>query len=50
VVLARRAGLKQLIAEVLPENQPMLKVLEKSGLPLTRKQADGVLQVVLALS
>ncbi|HXW73297.1 MAG TPA: GNAT family N-acetyltransferase [Steroidobacteraceae bacterium] len=50
VVLARRAGLKQLIAEVLPENQPMLKVLEKSGLPLTRKQADGVLQVVLSLA
>jgi GNAT superfamily N-acetyltransferase len=50
VALARRAGLKELIAEVLPENLPMLKVLEKSGLGLTRKQADGVLHVVLSLS
>jgi len=50
VALARRAGLKQLIAEVLPENLPMLKVLEESGLALTRKQEDGVLHVALSLS
>ena len=50
VTLARRAGLKQLIAEVLPENLPMLQVLEKSGLGLTRKQEDGVLQLTLSLS
>jgi len=50
VTLARRAGLKQLIAEVLPENLPMLQVLEKSGLGLTRKQEDGVLHLTLSLS
>jgi len=50
VTLARRAGLKQLIAEVLPENLPMLQVLEKSGLGLTRKQEEGVLHLTLSLS
>jgi len=49
VAFARRAGLRELIAEVLPENLPMLKVLERSGLGLTRKQQDGVLHVVLSL-
>jgi GNAT superfamily N-acetyltransferase len=33
--LARDAGLKELIAEVLADNIPMLKVFEKSGLRLT---------------
>ena len=32
VTIARGAGLKELIAEVLPDNAPMLKVFEKSGL------------------
>jgi hypothetical protein len=31
--IARGAGLRELIAEVLPENTAMLKVLEKSALP-----------------
>jgi RimJ/RimL family protein N-acetyltransferase len=30
--IAQEAGLNELIAEVLPENTPMLKVFEKSGL------------------
>jgi hypothetical protein len=30
--LARDAGLRELIAEVLPENLAMLKVFQKSGL------------------
>lgn len=50
IALAREAGLRELVAEVLPENLPMLKVLEKSGLRLTTKREDGVLHVVLALS
>ena len=33
--LAREAGLSQLIAEVLPTNTPMLKVFEKSGMPVS---------------
>ena len=30
-LLARAGGIKELIAEVLPENIPMLKVFHKSG-------------------
>jgi RimJ/RimL family protein N-acetyltransferase len=48
--LAREAGLKELIAEVLPENTPMLKVFEKSGLKLRTTQEDGIVHVVLQLS
>jgi RimJ/RimL family protein N-acetyltransferase len=48
--LARDAGLKELIAEVLPENVPMLKVFEKSGLKPETKQDAGAVHVVLRLS
>jgi GNAT superfamily N-acetyltransferase len=48
--IARAAGLRELIAEVLPENAPMLKVFEKSGLrPVTKREA-GVVHVTLRLS
>jgi len=47
--LARDAGLKELIAEVLPENIPMLKVFENSGLRLSAKQEDGVVHISLQL-
>jgi GNAT superfamily N-acetyltransferase len=41
--LARAAGLKEFTAEVLPDNTPMLKVFEKSGLAFSSKRsADGV--------
>ena len=30
--IARAAGVKELVAEVLPDNIPMLKVFQKSGL------------------
>ena len=33
-LLARDAAIKELIAEVLPENLPMLKVFQNSGLDL----------------
>jgi RimJ/RimL family protein N-acetyltransferase len=48
--LARDAGLKELIAEVLPENTPMLKVFEKSGLKHRTTQEDGVVHIALQLS
>ena len=42
-VMARDAGLKELVAEVLPENTSMLKVFERSGLRLdTRRGPQGV--------
>lgn len=49
IALARQAGLRELVAEVLPENLPMLKVLERSGLALERKSEDGVLHVRVSL-
>ena len=47
--LARDAGLTELIAEVLRENTPMLKVFDKSGLNVIRKSEDGVVHVALQL-
>ena len=47
--LAHRAGLKELIAEVLPHNLPMLKVFENSGLSLDKRQEAGVVHVALRL-
>jgi RimJ/RimL family protein N-acetyltransferase len=48
--LARAAGLKELIAEVLPENTPMLKVFKKSGLRMSTRRESGVVHVTLELS
>ena len=47
--IAREAGLRQLVAEVLPDNIPMLKVFEKSDLPLTTKREPQVVHVRLDL-
>lgn len=49
-VIARAAGLKELIAEVLPENKPMLKVFEKCGLPMSVAPEAEVVHVSLQLS
>jgi GNAT superfamily N-acetyltransferase len=48
--IARAAGLKALVAEVLPDNIPMLKMFEKSGLKLRTKREPGVVHVALQLS
>jgi GNAT superfamily N-acetyltransferase len=50
LALARRAGLKELVAEVLPENAPMLKVFKRCGLPMTTKREAEVVHVTLQLS
>src|SRR5215216_6597478 len=47
--IARAAGLQELIAEVLSENVAMLKVFEKSGLPMTTTCEFEVVQVTLRL-
>ena len=47
--IARNAGVKELIAEVLPDNVPMLKVFEKSGFPTSRKRESQVVHVSLRL-
>jgi GNAT superfamily N-acetyltransferase len=46
-LLARDVGIKELIAEVLPENLPMLKVFQISGLNLQTKHRAGVIDVML---
>jgi RimJ/RimL family protein N-acetyltransferase len=47
--IARDAGLKEFTAEVLPENVPMLKVFEKSGLRMNAKRKPDVVHVTLQL-
>jgi RimJ/RimL family protein N-acetyltransferase len=47
--IARGAGLEELTAEVLPDNAPMLKVFEKSGLGLSTRREPGVVHVALRL-
>jgi RimJ/RimL family protein N-acetyltransferase len=47
--LARSARLQELIAEVLPDNIPMLKVFEKGGFGLSMKRESGVVHVTLRL-
>ena len=48
--IARAAGVETFIAEVLPENMPMLKVFERCGLAMTTRSERGVVHVTLALS
>jgi GNAT superfamily N-acetyltransferase len=48
--IARAAGIQELIAEVLADNMPMLKVFEKSGLPMTTIDEHEVVHVTLRLT
>jgi L-amino acid N-acyltransferase YncA len=48
-VLARDAGLKELIAEVLPENTGMLKLFKKFGFRADSKGAPQVIHLTLQL-
>jgi ribosomal protein S18 acetylase RimI-like enzyme len=48
--IARKAGLKEFVAEVLPDNIAMLKVFEKSGLRLASRREAGVVHVSLELA
>ena len=43
--IGREAGLKELVAEVLSDNAPMLKVFERSGLAMTAKHEGTVVHV-----
>ena len=49
VAIAREAGLEELVAEVLPENAPMLKLFEKCGCPLSIRRDPEVVHVTLGL-
>jgi GNAT superfamily N-acetyltransferase len=48
--LARARGLRDFVADVLPENSAMLTLFERSGLPLSRMSSGGVVHVTLSLS
>jgi GNAT superfamily N-acetyltransferase len=50
VAIARVAGIERLIAEVLAENLPMLRVFEQSSLPMSTKRDAELLYVTLQLS
>jgi RimJ/RimL family protein N-acetyltransferase len=47
--IARRHGIQRFEAEVLAGNAPMLKVFERSGLPLTKSRDGGVTHIVMDL-
>jgi RimJ/RimL family protein N-acetyltransferase len=47
--LARAAGLREFIAEVLPDNSAMLWVFERSGLEMQRERESGVVHITLRL-
>jgi GNAT superfamily N-acetyltransferase len=46
--IARQAGLNKLIAEVLVSNGAMVKVFEKSGLPMSTRREGPVIHVTLS--
>ena len=48
--IAREAGLKELVADVLPGNIPMLKVFEKSEFRVSTKREPQVVHVTLEVS
>jgi RimJ/RimL family protein N-acetyltransferase len=50
VTIARGAELKELVADVLPGNIPMLKLFEKSGLRMSTKRESEVVHVAIQLS
>jgi ribosomal protein S18 acetylase RimI-like enzyme len=50
VVIARAAGLQELVAEVLADNRAMIKVFEKGGLPVSTRRQSEVVHVALRLS
>jgi len=47
--IARKAGLQELVAEVLPENAAMLKVFEKSELKVTTRRESQSIHIALRL-
>jgi GNAT superfamily N-acetyltransferase len=49
IIAAREGGLHKLIAEVLPENRPMLHLFETSGLPVRIAAEPEVVHVAIQL-
>jgi RimJ/RimL family protein N-acetyltransferase len=49
VTLARAGGYTRFEADVLPQNESMLAVFKRSGLPLAQERQSGVIHLVLTL-
>jgi len=49
MAIAKQNGVRELIAEVLPENRTMLNVFEKTGCPIVLKRQRDVVHVVMQL-
>jgi len=47
--IARDQGLREFVADVLPENTPMLKVFERCGLSVKVKREPDAVHVTLGL-
>jgi len=47
--IARRVGLREFVAEVLVDNEPMLHVFERSGLRLVTRRDGAMVHVTLQL-
>lgn len=45
--IGREAGLRELVAEVLTDNLPMLKVFERSGLAMSTTREGTIVHVTL---
>jgi GNAT superfamily N-acetyltransferase len=50
IVIAREAGLQELIAQVLATNTAMLKVFERTGLRRSSKRESGTISLTLDLA
>ena len=48
--IAREAGLSELVADVLADNTPMLKVFKRSGLAMTESFHGSVIHVILSFA
>ncbi len=48
--IAKDAGIRTFIAEVLPHNTAMLSVFGRCGWPMTTRSADGVIHITLELN
>lgn len=48
--IAREAGLRELVAEVLPDNHPMLSVFRKCGLKVATRRDRGAVHVTMQLT
>ena len=49
VIVAREAGLHELVAEVLPENKSMLHLFQTSGLPVSVVSEPEVVHLTMQL-